>query len=71
MHIAQGGLDAAVAHQPLQTFHRQAGRQLMGGMGVAQAMDAADRGHTGRLLGVAESSLEGGRAEWPTAAPRA
>ena len=35
MHIAQGGLDAAVAHQSLQAFHRQAGRQLMGGIGVA------------------------------------
>ena len=35
MHIAQGGLDVAVAHEALQAFHRQTARQLMGGIGVA------------------------------------
>ena len=35
MHIAQGGLDVAVAHQALQAFHRQTARQLRGGIGVA------------------------------------
>ena len=34
MDIAQGGLDAAVAHQALQAFHRQTACQLMGGVGV-------------------------------------
>ena len=57
MHITQGGLDAAVAHQPLQAFHRQAGRQLMGGIRVTQAMNTADRGHPGCLLGVGEGPL--------------
>ena len=34
MHIAQGGLDAAVAHEALQALHRQTARQLMGGIRV-------------------------------------
>ena len=41
MHIAQGGLDAAVAHQPLQTFDLESGRQLMGGIGVPLMPQAA------------------------------
>lgn len=51
-------MDVLVAEQSLQLMHRHPGFQLMGGIGMAQGMDAANLVDTGLALGRGKRLLD-------------
>jgi len=63
MHITQGGLDILMAEKTLQLVDGHAVFQLMGGIGVAQAMDAADLLDAGAQFGFLKCFLRCGYAQ--------
>ena len=55
MDIAQSGVDILMAEQPV---HGQPGFELVGRIGVAQTVNAADFPHSRARLGVGEGPLD-------------
>ena len=50
MDIPQGRVNILMAEQPLEPVHRQPRLELVGRIGVAQAMNTADLRHLARTL---------------------
>ena len=59
MDIAHGRVDAVVTQQTLQLIYRHTGLELMGGVGMAQTVDAADFIHPGLTLSPGKGFLRG------------